>query len=270
VESFLRAECGARFFVAKEVSFGKQMALAFGQAHIKGGTGDNQESPLWRAVVINAWNRDVPPPPPPRIDIPFDDPSWEEDFGKAVDSANIALGILDLIADLAEIAALAKFTGPLGLVGSIISTIISMPLIFATEDAYAKVNGEIQGAADAIQDMADQYSDGGKLGPNLSKWPAVKVPSTHVPDTPPPSQPAAAWRAGQTAGLKNAVQTVLNLEEHPKPVTLQGGQHIRVNGRLWLRAISMAYGDNAGVEVVIKPANEELAKKRKPPFPTHP
>jgi hypothetical protein len=60
------------------------------------------------------------------------------------------------------------------------------------------------------------------------------------------------------------------LDALTKPVTLPGsGKHIRISGRLWLRNVSKAYKDNAGVEMVIKPANEDLKQAGKPPFPTY-
>jgi hypothetical protein len=71
-------------------------------------------------------------------------------------------------------------------------------------------------------------------------------------------------------GLMRSVQKILDLEQNPKPVTLPGsGKHIRISARLWLRNVSKAYKDNAGVEMVIKPANEDLKKAGKPPFPTY-
>ena len=76
-------------------------------------------------------------------------------------------------------------------------------------------------------------------------------------------------RLRQVAGLKDAVNLVLEKETNPKPVTLPAGQNIRVSGRLWLRAVSQKFKDQVGVELVIKPANAELKKRGKPPFPTH-
>ena len=69
-------------------------------------------------------------------------------------------------------------------------------------------------------------------------------------------------------GCLSAIRKVVDLETNPKPITLPSGKHIRLNGREWLRALSKAYKDNAGIEIVIKPANAELAKQGKRPFPT--
>ncbi|HEU5340698.1 hypothetical protein [Edaphobacter sp.] len=268
VVSHLRVAAGGRFAVSKEFAFGKQMALAFGAAKLKGGTADNTESEIWRAVVINAWNRDTVPPPPPGVDIPISNNTWSDDVSKTLDKVSFALGLIDFAADLAEIEAVTAVTGPAGLILSCIQSIVAMPLMWFAGDATANVNGQIQGAADAIQDMADQFSNPVLDHTPLSKWPAVKVPATHHSENPTPTVSEQAWRAGQVKGLLAATQKVVDLELHPKPVTLPDGKHIRLSGRLWLRALSKTYKDNAGIEIVIKPANEELRKQGKRPFPT--
>jgi hypothetical protein len=268
VVKYLHTKFGASFLVAKELAFGKNMALAFNTAHLAGGTKDFTEDERWRAVVINAWNRHELPPPPAGSDIPFNNSTWSETLGKTLDRISIALGLIDLIADIAELSSLAAFTGPAGLVLSVIQTILAMPITWATADALAETNGEIQGAADAIQDMADQF---GSVADNVpvSQWPAVKVPELHLASNPQPNMFQQAWRNGQSKGRISAVQRVLDLEKNPKTITLPNKKIIKMSGRLWLKVVSKAFGDNAAVEIVIKPVNEELRKRGKPPFPTH-
>ncbi|HJU09220.1 MAG TPA: hypothetical protein VJ728_00010 [Candidatus Binataceae bacterium] len=269
VLNYLRQHFGSKFILSREISYGKDMALYFYSAKLEGGTNDNIESDLWRAVVVNAWNRGVPPPPPIGVDIPFNNPTWADDVGHSIDTVGFALGIIDFVADLAELSELAAATGPMGLGLTIVQTIIAMPLIWGSADAAANTNGQIQGAADALQDLADQYSSTSldKLG--LSKWPAIKVPELHLAGNPTPTVYQQAWIKGQKAGRQSVLQRVLDLEQHPKPITLSNGDHIRMNGRLWLYAISKAYGDDVGVKLVVVPANEELKKRGKPPYPTH-
>jgi hypothetical protein len=69
--------------------------------------------------------------------------------------------------------------------------------------------------------------------------------------------------------LQEAVKLILEMEQNPKSVTLPSGKHERWTGRYWLHAMSRKFGENVGVETVIKPVNEELKKQGKPPFPTH-
>jgi hypothetical protein len=264
----IHGRVGSKFRVSKEIAFGKQMALAFGSAKMHGGTADNTESEIWRAVVLNAWNRDLPPPPPVGVDFPINNNSWAADVGKAVDTVSFGLGIIDLVADLAEIESVAAVTGPAGLILSCIQSILAMPLMWLSADMTANVNGQIQGACDAVQDMADQFSNNALDHTPLSRWPAVTAPTPHISSNPQPNQFQLSWRAGQMKGCLAATQKVVDLETNPKPITLPDGKHIRLSGRLWLRALSKAYKDNAGIEMVTKPANEELKKQGKRPFPT--
>lgn len=264
----IQGSVGSRFRVSKEIAFGKDMALAFGTAKMTGGTADNTESEIWRAVVLNAWNRDTPPPPPVGVDVPMNNNSWATDVGQTIDKVSFGLGIIDLIADLGEIEAVAGVTGPAGLILGCIQSIIAMPLMWLSADATANVNGQIQGACDAIQDMADQFSGNGLDRTPLSRWPAVKAPTPHTSANPQPTVSQQAWSAGQMKGCIAATQKVVDLETNPKPITLPDGKHIRLSGRLWLRALSKTYNDNAGIEIVTKPANEELRKQGKRPFPT--
>src|SRR5262249_36509628 len=144
--------------------------------------------------VINAWSRNLPPPPPVGVDVPFNNSTWADKVGKTLDVINWTLSILDAVADLFELGGMAAVTGPLGLIGSVIGSIVQMPLLWATTDAYANTNGQIQGAADAIQDMADQFSNDNLDRTPLSQWPAVKVPTPHFSNNPQPDATQEAWR----------------------------------------------------------------------------
>src|SRR5262249_34974573 len=147
----------------------------------------NVESDIWRGVVLNAWNRDLPPPPPPGIDTPFENSSWAQDAGQVLDTVALGVTLIDAAADLFEIAAVAGVTGPLGLILGSVQTIVGLPLLFQSEQAIANTNGRIQGMADAIQDMCDQFKDPNLRRVPMSKWPAVKVPSAHIPAFPQPT-----------------------------------------------------------------------------------
>lgn len=269
VVSYLQAHFGNKFAITKEISFGKEMALEFKKANLAGGTADYVESDLWRAVIINAWNRGVPPPPPIGVDVPFNNSTWFKFAHDAIDVINAGLSVLDAAADLFVLSRLAAISGPASLVATVVGGIVALPLTWASADELAITNGQIQGAADAIQDMADQYSSNSLDRIGMSKWPPVKVPTPHLPSNPQPTVSQQAWRAGQLTGLQNAVKAVLNLEQNPKPFTMPDGQHIRFSGRFWLRALSHAFGDKAGVNAVVVPANENLKKRGRPPFPTH-
>jgi hypothetical protein len=270
VTHYLRSKFGSQFLVTKHPTAGKVMALAFEEAHLAGGTKDNTESPLWRAVVINAWNRALTPPPPVGSDAdPFNNPNYSVIVGKVLDTAAGLLGIIDVAAEIFDLA-IAAAASVADLIVGPIAALASLPLTWGNADFFAEKNGEIQGKADAIQDMADQYNDSTLDQKRLADWPAVKVPELHGPVNPQPNAFQIFWHQGQMEGRKKAVEAILEMEQHPIPIKLSNGKNFKYTGRIWLRAMSKAFGDNVGVEVVIKPVNEQLKKQGMPPFPTHP
>lgn len=264
----LRRQAGPKFIVTKAVAIGEEMAKAFHEAKHQGGTKDNTESEIWRGVVINAWNRRGNPPVPPKIDFPIGDDSWTDTASKALDTTGIALGFVDFVVDMAGLAAAATVTGILGLGVSAVQAIVAMPVIFIVSDDKARYNGKVQGAADALQDCADQYKSGGLDSTVLSRWPAIKVPEIHGAKNPHASQSQVAWREGQVQGRQEIMNMLLKMEQNPKPTTLADGKTIRLSGRIWLRLASRIHKDNVGVEFVIKPTNENLKAKGQKPWPT--
>jgi hypothetical protein len=268
VEDHVRTRTNGVVKIARRVEMGETMAKAFFAAGLKGGTQDNVEAEIWRGVVINAWNRDLPPPPPVTIDTPFTDATWATNAGTVLDSVALTVTFIDAAVDLLEIAAVAGVTGPLGLILGSLQAIVGLPLLFHSSDVIANTNGQIQGTADAIQDMCDQFKDPSLRNTPMSRWPAVKVPEPHIPQNPDPTANQDAWRGGQITGRTRAVQQVVDLEKNPKPVTLPSGKHVKISGRVWLFAASQNFKDNCGVELVIKPVNAELAKQGRRPFPT--
>lgn len=264
----LRRQVGVKFKITKSVALGKVMARAFDEANLKGGTKDNTESEIWRGVVINAWNRRGDPLIAPKVDFPIGDNSWTDTASKVLDSTGIALGFVDFVVDMVGLTAAAAVTGVLGLGVSSLQAIVAMPVIFIVSDDKARYNGKVQGAADALQDCADQYSDPRLDFTVLSRWPAIKVPEIHGAKNPHASQSQVAWRQGQLLGRQEIMAMLLKMEQNPKPSTQPDGKTLRVTGRIWLRLISNVHKDNVGVEFVIKPTNENLKAKGQRPWPT--
>jgi len=264
----LRRQVGGKFKVTRSVAIGEVMAKAFLDANLKGGTKDNTESDIWRGVVINAWNRRGDPIVPPKVDFPIGDSSWTDTASKALDITGGVLGFVDFAVDLAGLTAAATVTGVLGLGVSSLQAIVAMPVIFIVSDDKARYNGKIQGAADALQDCADQYKEAFLDFTVLSKWPAIKVPEIHGQRNPHASQSQNAWRDGQLLGRQEIVSMLLKMEQNPKPSLQPDGKTLRITGRLWLHLISKIHKDNVGVEFVIKPTNEVLKANEKKPWPT--
>ncbi|HTM76066.1 MAG TPA: hypothetical protein VL133_00340, partial [Devosia sp.] len=268
VENYLRQNGGIKFIMGRRVEMGEVMAKAFFQGGLKGGTKDNTEAEIWRGVVVNVWNRDLPPPPPVGISTPFNDGTWATNASTVIDYVGLGLTLIDAGADIFEIVAVAGVTGPLGLIFGSIQGIAALPMLFHNSDAIANSNGRVQGEADAVQDMCDQFKDPNLRKVPMSQWPAVKVPTPHIPENPQPTANQDAWRGGQHTGLRIAVDEVLKLEQNPKPVTLPSGKHVKISGREWLFAASQNFKDNCGVKLVIEPVNAQLAKNGKRPWPT--
>jgi hypothetical protein len=255
-------------------------------AALKAGRADNKEEDEWRGAVVRVWDELVPPTAQDiahgmdiseltganslAISIPIN-PAEGIRGGIEILNGIFLAGDIVGITEITEIAAAGTMTFGLLAVAPIllaVADVLALPLIFASADRLASFNGRIQGEADAIQDMADQYSDAGLDRIPLSQWPAVQVPTPHVPDSAMPNDSAQAWRNGQAVGRRDAVQAVIDLEQNPRPVTLKSGKTIKLTGRLWLRALSKTFKDNAGIEVVIIPVNEEL-KKENQKWPVH-
>jgi hypothetical protein len=196
VLEYLQRHFGHKFLVAKHISAGKTMALAFKDANLTGGTKDNQESELWRAVVINAWNRSMPLPPPAAVDDPFNNPDWSKIVGQVLDTSAGILGIIDVAADIAEVVG-ASAAAIADLIVGPIAALASLPLTWGSADFYAENNGKIQGKADAIQDMADQFKDASFDTKRLADWPVIQVPQIHSSLNPQPSVGEIFWRQGK-------------------------------------------------------------------------
>lgn len=274
VQHYLLQNSGAHFHVSKLKSWGKIMALAFEEKGLKGGTKDNTESDLWRAVWINAWNRGLPPPPSldSKDSDPFNNPNWSEDAGKFLDRASWGLGFIDFAADIAEYAGIASNAIPgADLFVAVVDTMAALPMAWGSGDWYAEQNGKYRGRADAIQDMADQFKDDGKIEKLPYKdYPAVKAPTPHLTVIPQPSAGEIFAQQGQREGCIDATKMIVELENNPKSMTSPSGKNFRLTGRIWLRIMSKAFGDNVGIKVVIDPLNENLKKQGKPPFPLRP
>ncbi len=264
----LRKQAGTKFRVTKALAIGELMAKAFNDAKLKGGTKDNIESEIWRGVVLNAWNRNGDPLVAPTVDFPIGDDSWASQASSVLDTTGIALGFVDFAADMLALTAAATVTSILSLGVSVVQGIVALPLLFIISDDKARYNGKVQGAADALQDCADQYKDPSLDFIGISRWAAMKIPEIHGAKNPHASQNQVAWREGQILGRQEIMNMLLKMEQEPKPTTLPDGKTIRMSGRLWLRLASKVHKDNVGVEFVIKPTNVNLKAKGQKPWPT--
>lgn len=270
----LRTWVGTSFPLGRLEGRGKSMALAI--------TGrDNTEDEAWRAVWLRVWDKKHPPPDLGGGNI---NPNLTPDtpgigtFSSALDVIGGVVSILDLGLDVAAtyssiaglaIAGTATTIGGLVLAG--ISSIVGMPALWAATDALAEFNGRVQGYADAMQDMAEQYKDDSLDHKPVKQWPALQQPSAHIFNPVPGSVSEQFWRQGQRKGCTEAYMDILKMEANPVEVTATANgkqQKIKANGKMVLRGLWVSTKGDVGVKMVVQ-VNEMLKKQGKPPFPTH-
>src|SRR5208283_3278833 len=185
--------------------------------------------------------------------------------------ADLGLDIAATYSSIAGLAAAGTVTGVGGLILAGISSIIGMPVLWANTDALAEFNGRVQGYADAMQDMAEQYKDDSLDRKPVKQWPAIQRPAAHIFNPVPSSIAEQFWRQGQRKGCAEAYLDILKMEANPVDVdaTVNGKpQKIKANGKLVLRALWVSTKGNVGVKMVTQ-VNDMLKKQGKPPFPTH-
>lgn len=273
--SHLQSVVGGPFPVNRLVTLGKSKALQM--------TGkDNTENDLYRGVWLRVWDKLHPPvdiidPGVINRNFSISDPNLVS-FSKGMDIVGGVLSIADLGLDLAasysSIAAFATggiMTGVAGFALAIVATIIGMPVVWASADAAAQFNGQVEGYDEAMQDMAEQYQDDSLERKPVKTWPAVREPSPHLFTTLPIGASASAWRAGQAHGCRLAYMDILKLELNPIDCDAvdKSGKKIKIkaNGKMILRSLwKVTNGDVA--ELMVKRVNEALKQKGKAPWPT--
>jgi hypothetical protein len=267
VLKFLRAEGGSKFFVNKNAGRGKQAALAI--------TGvDNKEDEKWRTVWVRVWTKTNPPPDigvavNPSVPLPKN-PLISE-FSDDLSLVGGVLSIVDLGIDFAGLAAAGIVTGVAGLALTVVGGIIALPALWASVDALAEANGKMQGYADAMQDMAEAFSDNALDRKPVRDWPAIPEPKPHLPSGSAPSTAAQFWRQGQQWGCNQARIDVLQMQAKPVEMDAKSKdgstRKVKVNGKVMLRGAWVATKGEVSV-AIIKVFNERLAQAGKKPFPT--
>jgi len=264
---FLRGEGGSKFFVNKNAGRGKQAALAITGA-------DNKEDEKWRTVWVRVWTKTNPPPDigvavNPSVPLPKN-PLISE-FSDDLSLVSGVLSIVDLGIDFAGLAAAGIVTGVAGLALTVVGGIIALPALWASVDALAEANGKMQGYADAMQDMAEAFSDNSLDRKPLRDWPAIPEPKPHLPAGSAPSVGAQFWRQGQQWGCNQARIDVLQMQVKPVEMDakLKDGstRKVKVNGKVMLRGAWVATKGEVS-PAIMKVFNERLIQAGKKPFPT--
>jgi hypothetical protein len=231
---------------------GKEFAAAFRKKT------DIPNDPKWRAVWFHAWQKPTPPPDKIFID-DIDLPDLGDvgpDIGKWLDGISWFIGALDF-ADLCPV---------LDLVASVIDTLYALPGAWLAADRAAYKNGYIVGYNNAMQDMADAYSDAALDRTPLGQWPPIPRPEPHKALW--ASQPSVTQQKseeGEQAGCDEAYTEMQRLEASPKHkhVVIHGEPTVLLfTAKRWLRALKAKFDDNVGAAHMII-WRRELAKKGK-------
>ncbi len=276
VLTYLRREAGPSFPAPHPDGVGKSRALAL--------TGiDNNEDEHWRAVWIRVWDKTHAPtnlgngPFLPNVN-PNITPNNSIVLDQVYDVIGAALGLADFGLDLAvfygasaAVESLAVAVSATGLAVSVFSEMIALPAMWRSGDVLAEFNGKVQGYADAMQDMAEQYGDDSLDKVPVKKWNAIKQPFPHTQGALPTSAAATVWRHAQQVGCDMAFKDMLTLDTTPTEITTNvNGNAVKtkVNGKIVLRGLWVSTKGNVGVKV-INQINAELRKQGKPNWPTH-
>jgi hypothetical protein len=240
--AFLRGEVTRGFVARNVIGFGEMKAKAEGVR-------DRTEDPRFRSVLVLTGSGAVPPPPPVTVDVsslieqellPEADPL--DTISKGIDIVGGVSGFFELV----PWEAVAAFAGTVGGVLTLVGGIIQMPLLWkAVHDRNLK-NGSLQGYWDAIQDMANAFSDPALDRLPLSRWPALPEPKPHSFDVPASVLPLneREWMEGRKKGCEVAFKLFRLLEE--KPAQKQGKT---VTGRQILRSLYRQYGSRLADEI---------------------
>jgi len=270
----LRAWVPTPFPLGRLEGRGKSMALSV--------TGrDNTEDEAWRAVWLRVWDQKHPPPDlgggtinpniTPGSPTLGNMSSALDIIGGVVSIVDLGLDIAATYSTVAAVATAGTVTGVGGLILAAISSIIGMPAIWASTDALAEFNGTVQGYADAMQDMAEQYQDNSLDRKPVKQWPALTQPTPHIFNPIPTTTSEEFWRKGQRKGCNEAYLAILKMEVNPIEVDASVGgktSKIKANGKMVLRALWVSTRGNVGSKIVSQ-VNDMLRSQGKPLFPTH-
>jgi hypothetical protein len=238
VLGYLERMIPQRFPVRTLSGFGERKAAAEGYR-------DGVEDERFRSVLVLVSSTSVPPRAPDVVEL--DGPAAPvapgdgalDTLGKVLDSVGFGIDLLGLFASGVTIAVLEALSPVLG----IVSAGLALPAAWLAGDRLARFNGFCQGFWNAMQDMANGFSDPALPTRPESQWPPVPVPRVHPSADPVVSEAQRAWRAGEEAGCRHAYETILKMERNPPvhSLTVNGRRiKLRTSGRLYLALLYRA------------------------------
>ncbi len=249
---FLRGKASKQFNVREFKAFGERKAAYDGQR-------DGVEDEHYRAVVL--YLAPGPNPPDPKLgpeailqELPsqvthnetYDTWSRRADSaGQILDIASGGASVVNLFVTSFVLATIIDVTATML---TIVSAIISLPAVWLSGQRLAQKNGGIRGFSEAMQKMADVFSDYDLCKVPESKWPAIPhlKPTNLLPDEAVTVAERCA-NIGMREGYEEAWKLVQKLEASPKDmeVSTNGKKSlISVSGGRFLWFLSQAYSDD--------------------------
>jgi len=230
--AYLRQRVRNDFHVNQLVWYGERKAELEGYD-------DETEDPRFRSVILfTSDNPNPPAAPDPR------DPSLARSPGRDVgDDIQTGIDIFGMLSSFAEyLPVIGEIAGTLGFFMSIVGAVAQMPLLWWSVRHQNRSNGRIEGLWDAIQDMADQYSDEA-LDEEGAVWPVLREPRPRqIPE--PMTLDQREWMEGRKEGCKFAYELFRYSEG-------KGGKDGKAEGgRKALRRLYKEYG--SGLKDAIK------------------
>lgn len=207
------------------------------------GEPDDSEDDWYRAVIVMTSPAYEPPDPGDAAINKIANRQPQDHF-KHEASGETLSQILDIAPNVSDVLELlpwataakaAEVLGPVGIAIQIFQTLAQPVILHMQVEEQNKFLGTIQGLAEAIQDMADQYDDTVALSPSYS-WPKIKEPAVRSIGHEFGSEP---WMQGKKQGVKMAFECFKEIDN--KKVTINGHAY---TGKELLRVFKKKFGSN--------------------------
>ena len=253
--AFLRQEVPTSFAAKQVIGVGELQAAAEGLRN-------RTEHPRFRSVIVFVSDGPTPPEPPKVVDLTPDrsfgklDPS-DDPLDMASKVTDVASGVLGLV-ELVPWQAVSEIAGSLGGLLGVGTNIFQMPLLWKGVRDQNTTNGRAEGYWDAVQEMANAFSDPGLATIPEARWPTIPRP------TPRPFTAAELaqvnqreWMEGRREGCKTAYEIYTTMDRDPTR-TKDGRAR---SGRLQLFQLRTALGSEGVREWVKGQINKRWISK---------
>jgi hypothetical protein len=244
--AFLRSAVSKDFRASRVVGLGELEAKVEGYR-------DNVAEPRFRSVLVVPSGALMPAHVPPKTDLAqfiekeiLPGTDWLDYVSRGLD---IGIGVGGFLETLPW-EEMAELAGKIGFFLTVVASVVQLPILWHSVHEQNLKNGGMQGFWEAMQDMANQFSDPSLGTTPLSKWPPLRVPQARtfgIPDTDLPVN-EREWMDGRREGCQFAFRLIEKVDQHPVTVKVKGKDQI-LNGRQLLQNMASQYGSTFGDEL---------------------